>query len=201
MFDGSWREPVERVVDPLGQQLHHLGISANARTIGGVAAAAATAASVGAGHLRIGFILLLVAAVPDLLDGAVAKAAGPPTKRGSFFDSTADRVTDSLVMGGVVWHYTADDRGLLAMVPVAIMATSWLISDQRAKAESLGLAAKGGIMERAERILFLAFGLAFPSLLEGVLWSMLGLTLVTAGQRFGRIWKQGTADMVSARHV
>ncbi len=48
------------------------------------------------------------------------------------------------------------------MVPVAGIAVSWLISYQRAKAESLGLDAKGGIMERAERLIVLGLGLAIP---------------------------------------
>jgi CDP-diacylglycerol--glycerol-3-phosphate 3-phosphatidyltransferase len=64
----------------------------------------------------------------------------------------------------------------------------------RAKAESLGFDAKGGIMERAERILVLAFGLLFPQLLIGTLWVMLVLTAITAGQRFVKVWRQASVD-------
>jgi CDP-diacylglycerol--glycerol-3-phosphate 3-phosphatidyltransferase len=67
-----------------------------------------------------------------------------------------------------------------------------LISYERAKAESLGFTAKGGLMERAERIIFLGFGLLFDSLLVPVLWVMLILTLVTAAQRFAMVWKQAS---------
>lgn len=192
VFDGQWRPAVERAVDPLGVRLQRAGVSANALTVTGVAASAVSAFFVGRGHLRLGFVLLLVAAIPDLLDGPVAKAAGPTSVRGAFFDSTADRVTDSILIGGVVWYLIADERGLLAMLPVAVMATSWLISYQRAKAESLELDAKGGIMERAERIIALAIGLAVPGLLVPVLWLMLALTLVTAAQRFAKIWHQAS---------
>jgi hypothetical protein len=38
-----------------------------------------------------------------------------------------------------------------------------------AKAEALG-STRGGLMERAERLAFLAFGLLFESLLVPVLW-------------------------------
>ena len=48
-------------------------------------------------------------------------------------------------------------------------------------------------MERAERLLFLGFGLLFASLLIPVLWVMLALTLFTAGQRFVRVWRQASA--------
>ena len=194
MFDGYWRTPVERVVDPLGARLHGLGVTANVLTVIGVVTAAAAAVVVGSGRLQLGFVLLIVAAVPDLLDGPVAKAAGPPSLRGAFFDSTADRVTDSLLLGGVIW-YLQRDGGQLGMLGVAIMGVSWLVSYQRAKAESLGFDAKGGIMERAERLIALGIGLAIPPLLEPVLWLMLVLTTATAIQRFIKVWNQATLEM------
>ncbi len=194
MFDGYWRTPVERVVDPLGARLNGLGVTANVLTVIGVVTAAAAAVVVGSGRLQLGFVLLIVAAVPDLLDGPVAKAAGPPSLRGAFFDSTADRVTDSLLLGGVIW-YLQRDGGQLGMLGVAIMGVSWLVSYQRAKAESLGFDAKGGIMERAERLIALGIGLAIPPLLEPVLWLMLVLTTATAIQRFIKVWNQATLEM------
>ena len=195
MFDGYWREAIERSVDPAGASLHRVGVTANALTVAGVAGSAAAAFAIGLGHLRLGLVLLILGAVPDLLDGAVAKASGPTTLRGAFFDSTADRVSDTVVLGGVTWYFVADERGLLIMVPVAVMAVSWLVSYQRAKAESLGFDAKGGVMERAERVIALCVGLAFPKLLEPVLWIMLVLTSVTAGQRFAKIWRQATVQI------
>ena len=53
----------------------------------------------------------------------------------------------------------------MAMLPFALLASSSLISYQRAKAESLGLDAKGGLMERAERVVLLCIGLLFEPLL------------------------------------
>ena len=47
-------------------------------------------------------------------------------------------------------------------------------------------------MERAERIVMLAFGLLFDSLLVPVLWVMLALTMVTAVQRFVKVWRQAS---------
>ena len=49
----------------------------------------------------------------------------------------------------------------MALLPFAIMAASSIVSYERAKAESLGLDAKGGLMERAERIVLLCIGLLF----------------------------------------
>jgi CDP-diacylglycerol--glycerol-3-phosphate 3-phosphatidyltransferase len=76
---------------------------------------------------------------------------------------------------------------------MAVMGASMLISYERAKAEALGFNARGGIMERAERLVLLGFGLLFDSLLVPVLWLMLLLTLVTAVQRFQMVWRQASA--------
>ena len=74
----------------------------------------------------------------------------------------------------------------MAMLPFAVMALSSLISYQRAKAESLGLDAKGGLMERAERVVLLCLGLLFEPLLVPVLWVMLVLTAITAASASSR---------------
>jgi CDP-diacylglycerol--glycerol-3-phosphate 3-phosphatidyltransferase len=155
--------------------------------------AAAASISIANAFLRTGLVLLVLTALPDLLDGAVAKASGTATPRGAFFDSVADRLTDALLLGGVAWYLGSTQSGRIAVLPLAVLAASMLISYERAKAESLGFDARGGLMERAERIVVLGFGLLFDSLLVPVLWLMLGLTLVTAVQRFVKVWQQGSA--------
>ncbi|MEY2448658.1 MAG: CDP-diacylglycerol---glycerol-3-phosphate 3-phosphatidyltransferase, partial [Acidimicrobiaceae bacterium] len=144
------------------------------------------------GALRAGFLLLALTAVPDVLDGAVAKASGTASPRGAFFDSVADRVTDALLLGGVAWYLEDRHGGHIAMVPLAVLAASMLISYERAKAESLGFDARGGLMERAERIIALGLGLLFEGLLIPVLWVMLALTTFTAVQRFLKVWGQAS---------
>ena len=81
------------------------------------------------------------------------------------------------------------------MLPVAIMGLAMFVSYQRAKAELLGWDAKGGIMERAERVIVLAFALLFPELLIPTLWVMLVLTAITAVQRFVKVWRQASVDV------
>ena len=66
--------------------------------------AAAAAVAIANGALRAGLLLLVLCALPDLLDGAVAKASGTAGPRGAFFDSVSDRVTDALLLGGVAWY-------------------------------------------------------------------------------------------------
>ena len=194
MFDGNLRSAVDKVLDPIGVVLWRLKITADALTILGILVAVAGAIVIGRGHLFAGFICLLLTGIPDALDGAVAKAAGTASVRGAFFDSVSDRVTDSLLFSGIAWHLATEEPGRIMMLPVALMATAMLVSYQRAKAESLGFDAKGGIMERAERFIALAVGLLFDDILIPVLWVMLVLTGITACQRFVKIWKQASKN-------
>jgi len=190
VFDGRFRSAVEGGVAPVGSSLGSRRLKADYFTALGLILAGACAVVIASGHLFIGLVLVILAAVPDLLDGAVAKATGTASVRGAFFDSVSDRVTDSLILGGLAWHLASARQAHWAVLPLAVLAVSNLISYERAKAESLGFDAKGGLMERAERIIVLCIGLAFPVVLLWVLWVMLGLTTLTAAQRFVKVWRQ-----------
>ncbi|MBD35395.1 MAG: phosphatidylglycerophosphate synthase [Actinobacteria bacterium] len=199
MLDGNLRTAVDRALIPIGRVLQRIGITADVVTVIGIAMSGAAAVAIGRGNLLLGFILLILTGIPDALDGAVAKAAGTSSKRGAFFDSVSDRLTDALLFGGLTWHYVTTRPGHLVMLPVAVMASAQIISYQRAKAELLGYEAKGGVMERAERFIVLALGLLLSVIIGDdallvVLWIMLALTLVTAIQRFIKVWIQATAE-------
>ncbi len=190
MFDGNWRTAVNRGLDPIGAVLCRLGVSADGVTFFGIAMAAVAAVVIGRGQLILGLVFLILAGLSDALDGPIAKASGTSSVRGAFFDSVSDRVCDALLFGGLAWHLGSTEPGHIFMLPVGLMGVSLLVSYQRAKAESLGLDAKGGLMERAERFVVLGAGLAFSFVLIPVLWAMLGLTAATAVHRFVKVWRQ-----------
>lgn len=192
MFDGHFRTQAEQRLRPIGKNLQRTGIRADHLTAFGILMALAGAVAIGAGALRLGLLLLVLTAVPDVLDGAVAKASGTASPRGAFFDSVSDRLTDALLLGGVAWYLATGHPGRIALLPMAVLGLSMLISYERAKAESLGFDAKGGLMERAERLVALGLGLLFPNLLIPVLWVMCALTAVTAVQRFVKVWRQAS---------
>ena len=195
MFDGNFRKGVDRVLDPVGVALSRIGISANALTGLGIIIAGIGSVLIGQGRLFLGFIFLILTGLPDALDGAVAKASGTSSVRGAFLDSVSDRITDILLFCGIAWYLASNEPGRIMMLPVAVVGAAMLISYQRAKAESLGFDAKGGIMERAERFIVLALGLLINNILIPVLWVMLILTIITAIQRFIKVWKQATAQL------
>jgi len=193
MFDKRCRAGVERSLRPVGSGLAKARITADQLTALGLVLSAACAVAIGNGWLFVGWCLLAASAVPDVLDGAVAKASGTSSPRGAFFDSVVDRVSDTLVLGGVAWYLASTHSPHTAILPLAIVGASNLVSYERARAESLGFTAQGGLMERAERMIAIGLGLLFSFVMIPLLWLMLGLTLLTAAQRFVMVWRQASA--------
>ena len=192
MFDGRFRTGVERGLGPVGSGLRRLGINADHVTAVGLAVSIGTGVAVASGYLLLGLLLLILSGALDLFDGAVAKASSTSTARGAFFDSVSDRVSDSFVLGGVAWYLASSRHDHTAVLALAVLAVSFLVSYERARAEALGFDARGGLMERAERMILVGVGLAFSSVLIPVLWILLALTALTAGQRFVRVWRQAS---------
>jgi CDP-diacylglycerol--glycerol-3-phosphate 3-phosphatidyltransferase len=165
--------------------------------------AAVTGVCISLGWFWEGTVLLTVGGLMDTLDGVVAKAAGTASKKGAFFDSVADRVADGLIFGGVAWYLASGRDPRLAVLPFAIVAVSALISYERAKGESLGYDAKGGLMERAERLILLGVALLMNVIFGQLVFvSLLGLLLalsaMTAVQRFAKVWRQASPEIATA---
>lgn len=192
MLDGRFRPQIETWVRPIGRSVNRSGISADVITIVGIAMSVACAVAIALGALRLGLLLMILTGVPDLLDGAVAKASGTVSNRGAFFDSVSDRLTDGLLFGAVAWHLTTTSDGPLPMLPVGVMITAFLVSYIRAKADALGYDAHVGLIERAERFVLLGLGLLFDRLLIVVLVITLVLNIVTIAQRFAAVWSQAS---------
>ena len=196
MFDGSFRSTVDRATTPIGRGLHRVGVSPDVITGVGVVMAGACGVAIGRGEFLLAAVLLALTGLPDALDGAVAKAAGSSGPRGAYLDSVSDRLSDGLLFAGAAWYLAGTDTPRMAMLPFGLFIAASLVSYQRAKAESLGFEAKGGLMERAERFIALGFGLVFSAIFVEVLWVMFALTVITAVTRFLKVWRQATAARV-----
>ncbi|MCO5313702.1 MAG: CDP-alcohol phosphatidyltransferase family protein [Microthrixaceae bacterium] len=201
MLDGRFRGTIETWTRPIGRSVKNTGITADQVTFAGLFMSVAAAVTIGAGHLGWGVVLLALTGIPDTLDGAVAKASGTASQRGAFFDSTCDRVTDALLFGGVAW-YLMDNPAYhprAAMLAFAALGSAMLPSYIRAKADALGLDAKGGLVERAERFILLGVGLVIEPLLVPVLVALTVLNMATALQRFVKVWKVADKPQIQPR--
>ncbi len=135
MFDGRFRTSFNEGMKPVGRNLAKVGITADQLTLFGVLMSGAAAVAIANGALRGALLLLFLTAVPDVLDGAVAKATGTASSRGAFFDATMDRVADAMLLGGVAWYLSATDGGRIVILPMAVFGASTLVGYERAKAE------------------------------------------------------------------
>ena len=129
-------------------------------------------------------ILFSLSSLFDALDGAVARALNKVSNRGAFLDSFSDRVNEILILTGVLLSGIAEDIWCFLF-----LVTSLFISYCRARGESLGINVSGvGVMERAERALFIAVGLILwlinENLLNYVLILGFLLNTITVFQRF-----------------
>ncbi len=202
MFDGRWRAAVDRSTGPVGTALHRRGVTADVLTATGLLSATATAVLIATGHLHWAIVMLIVTGLHDLLDGPVAKAAGTASVRGAFFDSVTDRVADAVLMLGCAWYLVDRGEGHLALLPMGILAVTAIISYERAKAESLGLSARGGLMERAERMIVLGVALLSATIFVPVLWVLFAGVTVTAAARFVKVWNAASGkDEVIRRRI
>jgi CDP-diacylglycerol--glycerol-3-phosphate 3-phosphatidyltransferase len=190
MLDGRLRTRVSQGLAPIGKGLERANVSADTLTVLGVVFSVFTAVLIATGELRWAVLGLVASGLVDLLDGAVARRSGQASPRGAFFDSVTDRVSDAVVLGGVAWYLVGEDP-YAPILAFAAAALSMLISYERARAESLGYDARGGLMERAERMVLLGVGLMFHILVP-VLWLMIVLTSLTALQRFVKVWRQAS---------
>jgi len=118
-------------------------------------------------------VLLLVFGIFDLFDGALARATGRVSKLGAFLDSTFDRWGEGLVYVGIAWGCIEAGFQSGAALAAAAMASAFMVSYTRAKAESLGFAsgdglAAVGLAPREVRLAILAIGLAAAGIAGGV---------------------------------
>ena len=109
-----------------------------------------------AGATNLGGWFVLLGGAADVLDGRIARAQGKANETGAFLDSTLDRFAEVGAFVGLAVMYR-DSAAALALVVIAL-GGSLLVSYARARGESLGVVAKVGVMQRAERLLAVGFG-------------------------------------------
>lgn len=135
--------------------------------------------------------VFLLGSLLDALDGAVAKVTGRVSAFGGFLDSTLDRVSEGLMLGGLGLMFAKSDRLLPLAACFVALAGSYLVSYTRAKAESLGVACKGGLASRVERVVLLSIGLALahfvPVAIEIIVYVLAVTTALTVAQRVAHV--------------
>ena len=159
-----------RVIEPAISFLARNNVSPNAITTVGTLLTVAAGVVYATGHIMTAGWIMGVTAFFDVLDGEVARRTGRSTVFGAFYDSTLDRVADGALMAGLTVFYATNpvhhNIYMMVVCLVGIIGT-FLVSYTRARAESLGIDAKVGVMQRPERIVLLSA----PQALFGLFWN------------------------------
>jgi CDP-diacylglycerol--glycerol-3-phosphate 3-phosphatidyltransferase/CDP-diacylglycerol--inositol 3-phosphatidyltransferase len=139
---------------PLGNLLLRMGVSPNTVTfVGTLGVVAGAVVFFPQGMLLVGVLVITVFVFSDMLDGYMARASGQVSKFGAFWDSTLDRIGDAAIFGGLAMYYVGPgDDDWFAALAIYCLSMGSVTSYARARAESLGMQAKVGIAERADRL-------------------------------------------------
>ncbi len=149
-----------RITDPMVRILSKSGITPNALTFINLALNIVAAYVIATGHLLLGGVLVLVAGLFDLLDGALARFTKQTTRFGAILDSVADRISEAAILCGLlIWYIPQEEASLEIVLIFIVLIGSFLVSYIRARAEGLGWQCQVGLFTRAERVIVLAIGL------------------------------------------
>lgn len=187
------------VLAPVVNLFLKLGISPDAVTlVGTVGVSVGALAFYPRGELFWGTVFITCFVFSDLIDGAMARKSGRSSTFGSFWDSTLDRVGDAAVFGGLALYFAGDegDSYLYLCLSLFCLVAGNLTSYARAKAESLGLDARGGIAERSDRLVSILVMTGLTGLLdiswlvEVTLWALAAASAYTVVFRVLKVRRQ-----------
>jgi CDP-diacylglycerol--glycerol-3-phosphate 3-phosphatidyltransferase len=180
-----------RITDPIVRILGKSGITPNALTFINLALNIIAAYVIATGHFLLGGVLVLVAGLFDLLDGALARFTKQTTRFGAILDSTADRISEAAILCGLlIWYIPQEEASLEIVLIFVVLIGSFLVSYIRARAEGLGWQCQVGLFTRAERVIVLAIALLVNQIFIA-LCVLAVFVYITVVQRLVYLWKQG----------
>ena len=192
-----FRSGAARVIAPFARWLNARGVSPDLVTaLGTLGVMVAALVCFPQGWLWPGALIVTFFCLADMLDGQMAKMSGTASPWGAFLDSTLDRLGDAAVFSGILLYFAGPrDEPVWAAVSLVALIFGQLTSYVRARAESLGFAANGGVAARADRLLILLLGallagLGVPYVLEVAMAFLALAGVVTVVQRIAHVHRQ-----------
>ena len=137
------------------------------------------------GVIFVGGLMILIAALGDLLDGPLARLTGKSSQFGAFLDSTVDRYSDFFLFSGIAYYFANEGSWGWFLVTLGILLGAFLTSYTKARAENFLPNFSVGLLERAERIIILALGSILTPLFH---FSLVILLIGTHATALQRIW-------------
>jgi CDP-diacylglycerol--glycerol-3-phosphate 3-phosphatidyltransferase len=152
---GHWvRDWLMWVIGPMERGFVRAGLSPDVFNFLGALLGLAAGVAFATGDFALAGWLILLGGAADIFDGRIARARGLANKYGEFLDSTLDRFAETFAYTGLALRLV--HTPWMSLATVLALGGSMLVSYTRAKGEALGVSCKGGIMQRAERLVLLA---------------------------------------------
>ncbi|MCE5308421.1 MAG: CDP-alcohol phosphatidyltransferase family protein [Acidobacteriales bacterium] len=168
-------------------------IHPNALTFIGLLINIGAAVLMAMGRFRWAAVVIIGAAIFDMVDGRVARETNQVTKFGGFFDSVLDRYSDLALLVGLLVYYASINRFFYVVLTAVVMTGCVMVSYTRARAECIIPLCKVGFMERPERIVLFIIGALFDRMAP-VLWVIAVLANLTVAHRMIHTWHETASE-------
>jgi phosphatidylglycerophosphate synthase len=192
MLDGWARRQIDPALDRMAHLLVRAGATPNAITIASCLVGLAAAASIAAGYLIVGLVLILVSRLGDGLDGAVARITGS-TDFGGFLDIVLDFFFYGAVPLGFILLDPAANAiaGAVLIFSFYVNGASFLAYAVVAEKHGHVSTARGvkslffttGLAEATETLAFFVAFCLFPAWFAALAYVFAALTFYTALSR------------------
>ncbi len=175
------RRNLKVVLEPIAGVFRALNVTPNVITLIGFLLNVVAAYLIIIDQVTWGGVVFLIAAGADAIDGTLARQMGIRNKFGAFWDSTLDRLSESIIIMAIAYGYAVNSDAMAVMIAFLALIASFLVSYTRARGEGIGINVKVGIGTRVERFIIMAVALIFNGLYEHMLLIGLVLIVILAG--------------------
>ncbi|WOX55797.1 MULTISPECIES: CDP-alcohol phosphatidyltransferase family protein [unclassified Methanoculleus] len=192
----QFRPQMQGIIQPMVNLAKKIGLTPNGLTVASFFVSILAGIAFYAGGVVLGIVMVVLNAVFDALDGALARDTGAAGLRGDFLDHVIDRYADIFIITGIF-------AGGAAPWPIGVFALTGVLMSSYlgTQAQAVGVGRYyGGILGRADRLVLIIIAGALTVLLPETIYGMnfLGWLLVifgifghyTALQRFVHVWRQ-----------
>ena len=174
--------PIKAQLEKLGDALDRYGVEPLHLTLTGLLFNMLACLVFAYGHLAVGSLIVIFAALFDILDGSLARSTGKTSLLGAFLDSVIDRYSDTFILGGLLIFYAGEGKIGMVILVLAAIAGAFLTSYAKARGENFIKNCSVGWVGRPERLFIICVGGLF-NLMGPAMFLLTVISHITVLQR------------------
>jgi CDP-diacylglycerol--glycerol-3-phosphate 3-phosphatidyltransferase len=181
------------IAPPIARFLARTPLTPNALTWLGFLINVGAAVLIVTDHLLAAGIVVLVAGLFDMLDGALARLTERASRFGAILDSTLDRLSEAVLLLGLLALFAREQNVTACLIVGVTLLFSLMVSYIRARIEGMGIECQAGFFTRPERVVVLALGLMlsqFDHALLAALAIIAFFSFITVFERLLFAWRR-----------